>query len=47
MILALALAFIAMPQLPPIDWALNTQGFWADIPHTYLSNANFVYPPWG
>lgn len=47
LVLLVAICFIAMPQLPPIDWVLNTQGFWADIPHTYLSNANFVYPPWG
>lgn len=42
-----AILYIWMPQSYPIDWYLNTHGFWSDIPHTYLSNRNFVYPPWG
>lgn len=46
-ILAVGLAFIWMPQNPPCDWNLNTDGFWDDIPHTYLNNPSFVYPPWG
>ena len=43
----IAMCFIAMPQQPPVDWYLNTHGFWDDIPRTYLNNPNFVYPPWG
>lgn len=47
-ILIISLLFIGMPQKPEgNDWELNTQGFWSDIPHTYLNNQNFVYPPWG
>ncbi len=46
-VLLIAFLFIWMPQNPPIDWDLNTNNFWTDIPHTYLNNPNFVYPPWG
>ena len=46
-ILVMGLLYIWIPQKPPIDWDLNTKGFWSNIPQTYLSNRNFVYPPWG
>lgn len=46
-ILVVSMLFIGMPQKPPIDWDLNTNGFWSNIPRTYLKNQNFVYPPWG
>jgi hypothetical protein len=35
-----------MPKMYPIDWDLNTIGFWSNFPNTYV-NPNFVYPPWG
>jgi hypothetical protein len=41
------LLFIWMPQRPPVDWDLNTNGFWSNISQTYINNRNFVYPPWG
>jgi hypothetical protein len=46
-IIIVGLLFIWMPQKPPIDWNLNTNGFWSNLPHTYQLNPNFVYPPWG
>jgi hypothetical protein len=46
-ILLMSLFYIWMPQKLPIDWDLNTKGFWSNIPQTYMINRNFVYPPWG
>ena len=46
-ILVVSFLFIWMPQKPPIDWDLNTTGFWSNIPQTYSNNPNIVYPPWG
>jgi hypothetical protein len=46
-ILVVSLLFILMPQKAPIDWVINTRGFWSNIPQTYVFNQNFVYPPWG
>ena len=46
-ILVAGLLFIWMPQRYPIDWYLNTRGFWSNFPQTYIDNQNFVYPPWG
>jgi hypothetical protein len=45
-IVLIAILFLFMPQRYPIDWDLNTVGFWSDIPNTY-KNPDFVYPPWG
>ncbi len=45
-IFTVSLAFIFMPQRLPIDWDLNTEGFWSSFPNSY-SNPNHVYPPWG
>lgn len=47
MIFIVGLLFIGMIQKVPNDWDLNTKGFWANFPQTYLNNQNFVYPPWG
>lgn len=46
-ILLVGVIFIWIPQKPLIDWDLYTKGFWSNIPQTYLSNRNFVSPPWG
>jgi hypothetical protein len=46
-VLMVALAFLWMPQHAPVDWDLNTTGFWTNFPNTYISQPNFVYPPWG
>lgn len=45
-VLFVALLFIFMKKQYPLDWELNTVGFWSTFPNTY-QNPNFVYPPWG
>jgi len=45
-IVLVAILFIWMPQLAPIDWNLNTQGFWSNFPDMYDA-PDIVYPPWG
>lgn len=45
-IIFVAVLFAFMHDNLPLDWDLNTTGFWANFPNTY-DNENFVYPPWG
>ena len=45
-ILGIALAFIFMPQHIPVDWNLNTDGYWSSFPYSYADPAK-VFPPWG
>lgn len=45
-IIFVGFAFIYMPQHHPIDWDLNTNGFWSEGLRMY-QNPNRVYPPWG
>ncbi|HFD38648.1 MAG TPA: hypothetical protein ENJ31_02175 [Anaerolineae bacterium] len=45
-VLCVALAFILMPQRDPVDWNLNTEGYWSAFPNSYADPAK-VYPPWG
>jgi len=45
-ILIVALAFIFMPQHKPVDWNLNTDGYWSAFPNSY-SDPTKVFPPWG
>ena len=47
LVLLVSTFFLWMPQSPPSDWELNTRGFWANMPQTYLVNRDFVWPPWG
>ena len=45
-ILLVAVLFIFLKENHPLDWDLNTVGFWSNFPDSY-QNVNFVYPPWG
>jgi len=45
-ILVVAILFIFLKENYPLDWDLNTRGFWSNFPYSY-QNVNFVYPPWG
>jgi len=45
-ILLVAVLFIFLKENHPLDWDLNTRGFWSTFPDSY-QNVNFVYPPWG
>lgn len=45
-ILIVSLSFLFMPQHQPVDWYLNTNGFWSSFPNSYSDPTN-VYPPWG
>ncbi len=45
-ILGNALAFIFMPQHKPVDWNLNTDGYWSSFSNSYADPAK-VFPPWG
>lgn len=45
-ILLVAVLFIFLKENYPLDWDLNTRGFWSNFPDSY-QNVNFVYPPWG
>jgi len=45
-ILFLAVMYIFIPQISPVDWDLNTNNFWAAGLNVYADPSK-VYPPWG
>ncbi len=45
-VLFLALLYIFIPQMSPVDWDLNTENFWAAGLNVY-ADTSVVYPPWG
>jgi hypothetical protein len=45
-ILFLALIYIFLPQMSPVDWDLYLENFWAAGLNLY-TDAKVVYPPWG
>jgi hypothetical protein len=45
-IIIVALVFVFMPQHKPVDWDLNTTGYWSAFPNSY-EDPTKVYPPWG